>query len=169
MIHLIFFVFVGIAFITDARKSVIPNVLTLAGTLVGVLFHCLNQGWDGLAFATLGAVTGFVGLILLYVFGALGAGDVKLFASIGALMGFTFVIQCMIYAILFAGVIGLCLLFVRKQVAATGNKLANWVISIVAFGDKETLLSMKRQNNMKFPFMYAVVPAVMLAWHEAFV
>ncbi|MFD0697108.1 prepilin peptidase [Paenibacillus sp. GCM10027628] len=168
MIHLILFFLVGIAFITDARKSIIPNVLTLSGTLVGFFFHVSTQGWNGLMFTLNGAVTGFTLLFLLHLLGALGAGDVKLFVAIGALMGVTFVLQCIIYAILFAGVIGLCLLLIRRQVTTTGHKFASWFISIVAFGDKGTLLNLKRQNNTKFPFMYAVAPAVMLAWYEVF-
>ncbi|MEW9698812.1 prepilin peptidase [Paenibacillus sp. SI8] len=162
------FAFIGVAFATDARKSILPNKLTIVGTGVGFLYHCIVQGWAGLLFASTGALTGFVVLLLLYLLGALGAGDVKLFAAIGALMGLTYVVQCMIYSILFAGAIGLLLLLVRKQVFATAIKLANWLFSIVAHGDKEAILGMKHQRNLKFPFMYAVAPGVVVAWFEVF-
>lgn len=168
MIHLIFFILIAIAFVIDARKSLIPNKLTFLGLMFGLVFHSVAEGWSGLFFAAIGAITGFTVLLLLYFFGALGAGDVKLFAAIGAMMGFTFVMQSMLYAILCAGIIGLILLFIQKQVVATGHKLSSWFISIFAYHDLDSLLRMKHQKNMKFPFMYAVVPGVALAWYDSF-
>ncbi|SDN82043.1 prepilin peptidase CpaA [Paenibacillus sp. yr247] len=168
MIHLALFMLITIAFVSDARKAVIPNKLTICGTIIGLMIHAFAEGWSGLFFALVGAITGFAVLLLLYFFGALGAGDVKLFAAIGAIMGFTFVIQSMLYAILCAGVIGIGLLFLQKQVVATGQKLATWLISFVTYHDLDCLLSMKRQNNLKFPFMYAVVPGVGLTWYYSF-
>lgn len=168
MIHLTLFILIAIAFIIDARKSLIPNKLTFFGTMFGIVFHSVAEGWSGLIFAIIGAITGFTVLLLLYFFGALGAGDVKLFAAIGAMMGFAFVMQSMLYAILSAGVIGLILIFVQKQVLATGHKLSTWFISIVVYHDLGSLLRLKHQKNMKFPFMYAVVPGVALAWYDSF-
>jgi prepilin peptidase CpaA len=168
VIHLVLFMFIAIAFVTDIRKAIIPNKLTICGTIIGLVFHAIAEGWSGLLFAVVGATTGFAALLLLYFFGALGAGDVKLFAAIGALMGFAFVIQSILYAILCAGVIGLFLLLIQKKMAAIGHKLATWLFSIVALHNMDSLLSMKRQNNMKFPFMYAVVPGVALTWSYSF-
>ncbi|MDQ0888518.1 prepilin peptidase CpaA [Paenibacillus sp. V4I9] len=168
MIHLILFILIAIAFVIDARKSLIPNKVTFCGTMIGFVFHAFTEGWSGVFFAVIGAITGFTALLLLYFFGALGAGDVKLFAAIGAIMGFTFVLQSMLYAILCAGVIGLILLFIRKQMIKTGHKLATWLVSIVVCHDMGSMLGMKNQKNMKFPFMYAVVPGVALTWYYSF-
>ena len=132
------------------------------------VFHVFTEGWSGVFFAVIGAITGFTALLLLYFFGALGAGDVKLFTAIGAIMGFTFVLQSIFNAILCAGVIGLILLYIRKQMINTGHKLATWLVSIVVFHDMGSLLGMKHQKNMKFPFMYAVVPGVALTWYYSF-
>lgn len=165
---MILFVLIAIAFVIDARKSIIPNKLTLCGTIIGFAFHTISEGWSGLVFAAFGALAGFLALLLLYVFGALGAGDVKLFAAIGAMMGFTFVMQAMMYAILCAGIIGLLLLGIQKRLVATGYKLSSWLVSIIAHHDLDSLLHMKKQKNMKFPFMYAVVPGVALTWCDLF-
>lgn len=168
MIHLILFILIAVAFVIDARKSLIPNKVTICGTMIGFVFHAFTEGWSGVLFAGIGAITGFTALLLLYFFGALGAGDVKLFAAIGAIMGFTFVVQSMLYAILCAGIIGLFLLFIRKQMINTGHKLATWLVSIAVCQDMGSLLGMKHQKNMKFPFMYAVVPGVALTWYYSF-
>jgi len=131
--------------------------------------HTSMYGWSGLWFALMGALSGFLTLILLYMLGALGAGDVKLFAAIGSLMGAAFVIQSIYYSLLFAGIIGLWLLIVRKQLAATGHKLAGWLISLTIFRDKNIISGLKKQNNIKFPFMYAAFPGVLIVWYENFI
>lgn len=99
------------------------------------------------------------------MFGALGAGDVKLFAAIGAIMGVGFVLQTLIYAIFCAGLIGLLLLGIQKQLSSIVNKLLWWVISIMTQHKLETFREIKNQKNIKFPFMYAVFPAVAVTFY----
>lgn len=132
---------------------------------MGTVFHTWSNGWNGFYFAIIGAVTGFILILILYLFGALGAGDVKLFTAIGAIMGVGFMLQTLVYAILCAGLIGLILLLIQRQMRATGHKIAGWFISLLAYHRMETLTQMKHQKNMKFPFMYAVVPGVAAAWY----
>ncbi|WP_171681910.1 A24 family peptidase [Paenibacillus planticolens] len=161
-------IFISIAFVTDARSAIIPNRLTVCGTLTGLAFHVYEDGWNGLVFALAGAGGALISLILLYLIGALGAGDVKLFTAVGAMMGLSFVLKLMLYSILIAGIIGLILLIMRKRVAVTGQKLAKWLFSIVILHDVNSVMGMKHQTNMKFPFMYAVVPGAALTWYYSF-
>jgi prepilin peptidase CpaA len=165
VIPYIFIVFLLIACVFDFRYAILPNKLTVCGTIVGIVFHTWFNGWNGLYFALVGAVTGFFLIFILYLIGALGAGDVKLFAAIGAIMGVTFMLQTFVYAILCAGFIGLFLLLIQRQMRATGLKIAGWFISLLAYHRMETFVQMKQQKNMKFPFMYAVVPGVAAAWY----
>ncbi|UJF35950.1 prepilin peptidase [Paenibacillus hexagrammi] len=169
MIQYVLLIFIAIAFFTDAWRSILPNWLTLGGTLAGVLLQSLESGMEGLFQAVIGAVVGFGMLLLLHLIGALGAGDVKLFAAIGALTGALFVIQCLLYSILFAGIIGLLLLLIRKKLLTTGSRIANWLFTITMNRDLQTLLRLKQQPNLKFPFMYAVVPGVCTAWYYALI
>lgn len=99
-------------------------------------------------------------VLVLYAIGALGAGDVKLFAAIGAIMGVMFVVQTLVYAILWAGLIGLFLLLFQRKIRTTSRKLAGWLFSILVLKRFETFFELKQQKNIKFPFMYAVFPAV---------
>lgn len=167
MIDGLFIIFIAIAFVTDVRHSKLPNTLTVCGTIVGIVFHVGTQGWNGLLFSIIGACTGFLIVLVLYLLGALGAGDVKLFAAIGAMMGCMFVLQTLIYSILCAGIIGLVLLLIKKQMRATGHKLTAWLISIIALNRLETLREIKYQKNIKFPFMYAVLPGVIVSYYYA--
>jgi prepilin peptidase CpaA len=127
------------------------------------------SGLNGLIFSLIGAGSAFIAMLLLYLIGALGAGDVKLFTAIGAMMGTSFVFQLMLYSILCAAFIGLILIMMHKQMAATGQKLVKWLYSIIVLHDLNIVMGMKRDPNIKFPFMYAVMPAAILTWYYTFI
>ncbi|GFZ88092.1 type 4 prepilin peptidase 1 [Paenibacillus marchantiophytorum] len=168
IIHLLFFIVIAIALISDVRCAIIPNKLTIGGTIIGLGFHAATAGWSGFVFALIGAGIGFMMLFILYMLGALGAGDVKLFTAIGAIMGGMFVLQLTVFAILCAGAIGLGLLCIQKRMLATGNKLAGWLFTIIVCQELDSLFSLKRQSNTKFPFMYAVAPSTVFTWYYSF-
>lgn len=110
----ILFILLIIAFYTDVRHKKLPNWLTVSGMLVGVIFHLITAGVDGLIFSFLGLLVGGGIFLLLYLFKTIGAGDVKLFAAIGAIVGVKMVLYIMMYSIIFAGMLSvIILLFTR--------------------------------------------------------
>jgi prepilin peptidase CpaA len=157
-------VFMLTAFISDASRSLIPNVLTVSAAVGGLLYHLALDGWNGVLDSIIGLFVGFIIILVLYMFGALGAGDVKLFAALGAMMGTVFVWQSIMYSLIYAGVIGVLLLIVRKKLLPSGKRMADMLISIVVFKDFLPLKKMKQQELLQFPFMYAVLPGVCTAW-----
>ena len=70
----------------DLRERRIPNLLVFPAALLGLGFN-LARGWDGLTFGLKGLAVGFALLFVPHLFGAMGAGDVKLLAAIGAFVG----------------------------------------------------------------------------------
>ena len=71
----------------DARYRRIPNALVLATLIAGLSVNTIINGTGG-ALASLGGCALAFGLMfMLHIFGAMGAGDVKLFAGIGAVIG----------------------------------------------------------------------------------
>ena len=85
-----------IAAVFDLRQRRIPNALTVPAMLAGILIHSSRSGWDGLTFSLLGLAIGGGVLLIFFVFGGMGAGDVKLMAGIGALGGFRFTISVLV-------------------------------------------------------------------------
>jgi len=71
----------------DARTKRIPNYLNLSCALAGLGYQLGFHGLAGLTDGLLGMVLGFGLLILFYVKGGMGAGDVKAFAALGAWLG----------------------------------------------------------------------------------
>lgn len=114
----------SIAAVSDWRTGLIPNALLAWGAAAGVLAQLstvmLGQAPLGLALQhiALGLVLGSVLPLVLYGFGALGGGDVKLFAAIGVCVGPVPVLAIELWAHLVA----LC--FVPAQLLRSGTLLA---------------------------------------------
>ncbi len=71
----------------DARTRRIPNYLNLCCALAGLGYQLGFHGLAGLTDGLLGMVLGFGLLILFYLKGGMGAGDVKALAALGTWLG----------------------------------------------------------------------------------
>jgi prepilin peptidase CpaA len=91
----------------DVRYRRIPNPFVLATLIGGVAINGLFGGLPGV-FASLGGCAMAFGLMfMLHIFGAMGAGDVKLFAAIGAVTGAHLVLPTFIVVVLTGGLLAL--------------------------------------------------------------
>lgn len=158
-------VFALIAFYTDATKQKIPNALTVSGFAAGVGVHWIGNGWSGLLFSLSGAAAAFVVLLLLYLFKAIGAGDVKLFVAIGAMTGVEFSLYSIMYSIVYGGIIGVAIIAWKQQLFERIRGIFRYFFRIVAFRDREAVTSIAKQKNLQFPFMYAVLPGIATTWY----
>jgi len=71
----------------DVRTRRIPNYLTLGTAVIGLAYNFMSHGLPGLAEGFLGMLLGFALLILPYLWGGMGAGDVKALAALGSWLG----------------------------------------------------------------------------------
>ena len=71
----------------DVRYRRIPNMVVLSALIAGLAINSAFAGWQGLGSSLLGFGLGFVPMLLLHMFGAMGAGDVKLFGAVGTILG----------------------------------------------------------------------------------
>ncbi len=91
----------------DVRYRRIPNPFVLATLAGGVAINSIFGGLAGLYGSLAGCALAFTLMFLLHVFGAMGAGDVKLFAAIGAVTGAPLVLQTFVVVILTGGLLAL--------------------------------------------------------------
>jgi prepilin peptidase CpaA len=150
----------GIASFTDIRRYRIPNWLTISGVCVGLSYHALNEGMNGLLFSVFGFVFGLVLLFILYLFGALGAGDVKLFAAYGAIAGMEFVTHSLVYAVIYAGLIGIVILIIQKKLFQRMLWIFHALFNFLILKELLVFKSIPQNQMLQFPFMWAVVPAI---------
>ena len=71
----------------DVRYRRIPNSFVLATLFGGLAINLAVGGWAGAITSLGGCGLAFILMFVLHVFGAMGAGDVKLFAAIGSVTG----------------------------------------------------------------------------------
>ncbi|WP_172252010.1 A24 family peptidase [Saccharibacillus deserti] len=156
-------IFLTMAFMTDIRTRRIPNRLNLAFAASGLLYQAAVHGLKGILFAFQGCAAGFVVLFILYLLGAVGAGDVKLFAGIGAWTGLLFTAQTLLYSILFAGAIGLGILCWRREGMRRIKAIFGSMAGIFMFRSLAPLTA-DRINHLTFPFMWAVLPGALAGY-----
>jgi prepilin peptidase CpaA len=154
-----------LAFYTDVTKMKIPNSLTLSATFLALLFHGIVSSWQGLLFSVLGLSVGFGLFLLLYLIGAIAAGDVKLFGAIGAWTGIDFVLYSSMYSVVYAGLIGVIILLLRKEFIVRISKLFNSFLRVLLYKDVKEIRNFKSKDALRFPFMYAVLPGVLTTYY----
>jgi prepilin peptidase CpaA len=75
------------ALATDLKWRRIPNKLTVPAFLAAVVFYTAAYGQRGLWFSLAGFLLGFGMLLVLWLLGGGGGGDVKLMGALGAWLG----------------------------------------------------------------------------------
>lgn len=103
LLHSIVLIIALISGYTDLRYRKIFNVITLPAMVLGIILQFSFFGLAGLLSALIGFLIGFGFFFLFYIFGGMGAGDVKLMGALGILLGKTDII----YVIIFTGLFGL--------------------------------------------------------------
>lgn len=110
---ILLFLFCGLAVFFDCKEKRIPNWLNFLAIGAGLLLHSWG-GFSLLLDSLYGCGLG-IGLFLLpFIFGWLGAGDVKLMGALGAILGSSLIPRVAFYAVLAGSLLALCALLGNK-------------------------------------------------------
>ena len=104
----------------DLRSRRIPTQLIVLGILVGVLQNALVETPGRFSFGFYGFLLGFGLMFVPYVFGWLGAGDVKLFAVVGLFLGPDSTLNAAIYTAMCGGVLAMLYIITTKVTKIRG-------------------------------------------------
>lgn len=105
-----------IATITDVRSQRIPNWLTFPLILTGIAAHAVNNGLDGFLFGIYGFGLGLGVMLIPFLFGLMGAGDVKLMAGVGAWLGINTAFMAFLITCLAGGVYALVVMLRNLEI-----------------------------------------------------
>jgi prepilin peptidase CpaA len=157
LIKAVLIIILIISLITDLKYRKILNIVTLPSVILAFLYYVTSKGLDGLLFSGKGFLVGLSILLIPYILGGMGAGDVKLMAAIGALMGTSFVFYSFIYTALIGGLIGVLLIIKAKGLK---NSIKSLFFNVVFFRSSlgsMILLNGDKKSSISFPYGVAIV------------
>ncbi|MCR3923587.1 MAG: prepilin peptidase [Firmicutes bacterium] len=100
--------FVTICVVTDLRERKIYNKVILAGLVVALIANIVLYGFlSAMMLVFSGMFTGIILLIVPFLLGGLGAGDVKMLGMIGAFTGTTMTVHIFFASALVGGIFAL--------------------------------------------------------------
>lgn len=123
------------ASITDLTQRKVYNWLIVPALIIGLVWNTVEMGWPGIGFSLLGLLAGGLLFLPFYLWGGMGAGDIKLMAVVGAFGGAKFALHAWFYIALAGGVAAVILLLIRGELISTFKNLGRWVGSL--FGSKQ--------------------------------
>lgn len=109
-----------VAAFSDIRTGRIPNWLVFGGALYAVVYNAFFPLFPrdiGIVFALGGLAVGLAAFLPLYIFRAMGAGDVKLMAMVGAFLGASATLGSVLATLIAGGVLALALTLVTGRIA----------------------------------------------------
>ncbi len=165
------------AAISDLRTRKLPNWLTVPALVAALLMHTVINGLAGLGFSLFGFVTGFGILLVLWLTGGSGGGDVKLMGALGAWLGAGLTLRVFLVstalaaiaaaAMLLAGTLSRGFGFVQRRYLAGGSAARP---NARRPKDRE-LRRLRRQRRRLMPYAVPVALGTWLvlfsAWHSA--
>ena len=115
----------------DVRYRRIPNAFVLAALLGGVAMNLIMGGWAGMFSSFAGCGLAFIFMFMLHVFGAMGAGDVKLFAAIGAVVGAKLVLPTFVIVVLTGGLLAVVSMVRSGMVVTTMHRVLQILVGLL--------------------------------------
>jgi prepilin peptidase CpaA len=115
--------FMGTAALVDVRTRRIPNVITGSLTVIGFGLAGAGLGRVGVGAALLGLLIGVLCMLPGHLFGATGAGDVKLLGAAGSLLGPVGVVNAFVVTAIAGGVLAIIVAMSRGRLHSTAGAL----------------------------------------------
>jgi prepilin peptidase CpaA len=149
---------VFIAVILDFTTGKVSNKLILIGLLFSFIFAVILGENNGLIYYLLGVITPIVTLLLLFIIGGIGAGDVKLFAVIGGFIGYQGAFRCIIVAFVIGAVISLGKILIYKRLTQSFRNIIQYVFRVY---QTQQIQVYERENSNTIHFTLPILLSVL--------
>ncbi len=154
----------AIASVTDLRERRIPNRLTGPAVMVALTLHFAASGWGSFGTATLAGLIGGGAMLLFFLAGGMGAGDVKLMAALGCFVGIHSIGTLLIATALCGGVAGVLLAARRGMLRHTLQKTCALVDHHGSHGlVPHPDFNVQAPNQLRMPFAVPMAMGCLIA------
>src|SRR4051812_27403898 len=146
----------------DVRYRRIPNPIVLATLISGLAINLTLGGFSGGLSSIGGCLLAFVLMFILHVFGAMGAGDVKLFAAIGSVLGAQLVLPTFVVVVLTGGVLALVSVVRSGVFATTMHRVLQILVGLLP-GWQMPKFSVPADRRLTIPYGVAITIGAIIA------
>lgn len=163
----ILLVIILLALLFDLRERRIPNLLIVLGLISAAAYHGYTAQTAGLIYCGQGLVTGILLLLIPFLMGGMGAGDVKLLGVIGAIKGYLFAISTFLWMALWGGIIAILLLVCQRKLVPTLSRLGRGLM-MTAIGAMPLSQAISKQEfSLYYPYALAIALGVLSSYIKA--
>jgi prepilin peptidase CpaA len=120
---------VGTGAFIDLRTRRVPNLVTVPLAAAGIAAAAAGLTGHTVTGAAIGLALGMAFMLPGFLFGATGAGDVKLLAAAGAWLGPSAIGTAFLYTAIAGGVLALVVARRRRRLALTLERAAQFIAS----------------------------------------
>jgi prepilin peptidase CpaA len=146
----------------DVRYRRIPNAFVLATLISGLTLNFIMGGLQGGLYSAGGCVLAFILMFMLHVFGAMGAGDVKLFAAVGSVLGAQLVLPTFVVVVLTGGVLALVSVVRSGVFATTMHRVLQILVGLLP-GWQMPKFSVPADRRLTIPYGEAITIGAIIA------
>ena len=146
----------------DVRYRRIPNPFVLATLVTGLTLNFAVGGWQGGLNSIGGCLLAFVLMFMLHVFGAMGAGDVKLFDAIGSILGAQLVLPTFIVVVLTGGLLALVVVLRSGALRTTCHRVLQIFVGLLP-GWPMPKFSVPADRRLTIPYGAAITIGAIIA------
>jgi prepilin peptidase CpaA len=143
----------------DLRTRRVPNLLTATLASIGAVLAITGLSGVSIGAAAAGLGVGLALMLPGFLFGATGAGDVKLFAAMGTLVGPAHILRAFIFTAVAGGFLAVAIAARRGRLQQTLGRTA---VLVASGGGNATTIEAPLENN-RFAYAPAIAVGVTLA------
>ncbi|MTI82206.1 MAG: prepilin peptidase [Firmicutes bacterium] len=151
---------------TDIKYKKIYNLVLLPAAVIALTGNLYLNGLEGVLFSMKGFLLGLGVLIIPFIFGGMGAGDVKLMAVIGAFKGPEFVWLAFLATAIAGGILSLIVMIKSGQFKLRLRAIWYTLLSIFYIVPRADVIG-SIHNSVKyqtFPYGIAIVTGTAVAY-----
>lgn len=146
----------------DVRYRRIPNVIVVCTLVAGLIINTATGSWPGMLGSVQGFALAFVPMFLMHLFGAMGAGDVKLSGAIGAVLGINMVPLALIIIVMMGAVLALYSMIRSGRVFTTLHGVLRIFVGIMP-GWEMPRFAMPPDRRHTIPYGVAIMLGSLIA------